>query len=1439
VEAGGVAEVLAAGGAHEPTAVTLDHLGEEEAAAAHDRTRLLCLELVRTCVEDGPADGAGPEALVGLYRDDLVLSLLTLGQSGSDGPAPLLGGGPPAPGAPNRKGAAAASPPVLTSVLSTASLLFHHPWCRPRLAVQVEAMLNGLHARALALLAERCHGAPDVAGPTVTDAEAGAFLEGLVDVLRSGVDAASPLAAHAAQLSPFESLFVTYDCAEGRSDVATDLARGVCRCLSASANQAMVDGGDDDNDDGKGAQPMAMLGKGLQMAGSPLSRHTSSEVLPPSSPFWWTGEGGVEEGSEAQFHRRHLPFHLKELCVEVLRGCLSSLLAEENDGNGKFTRTPPPSNTDGPTAPPSMRATRRLKRTFRKAASLFNDKPATGIKYLQSAGTMPACTPSAVAHFLRDGLSFGLDKAAIGAYLGEAGKGAAPLRSPHESERDWFHREVLVEYCGTFHFKGQALLDGLRMFLSSFRLPGEAQQIDRIVQAFAESCAAQCREATSDGVFSDDPKRAADCAYLLSFSIIMLNTDQHNDNIRADRKMTSNDFFKNNTNYGRDITEEGRELSREYLGGIFDLIRREPIRTEGEGASGVMTAERWKDVLRRDDDGDAAAVPPCDLAAQRADVRSMMLDVLCPPTYAAICGLWGEEGRVGAHELRMGMQLASDLLGACHGTGRVETFREVYTGMAMFTGLLVEEPGTAPARDVTSILKSRRSFVYSERRQSAFIVAMQTAKEAGDMLGQGGWRYVWNMMMELRDLKLLSREILAESDADLLTEVGRLEWTDRILGEATKTKGEFGGTSATGEVDQRPEFFEEEQDGRRLSGGVFRAVGRMLFGEDTDEDEARAGPARCKYGKDAHIVWNDTSVPSVEEEDVAATSTLQVDDGTNFGYDHLYFGEGGKMRNNTSTSFLSQQAKVRKHLSKTCDFRSLIFESRLLSLDGLKDMLTSLMELTRANSVPLSVMDENGEEMSIEFIEREDDGSLRISPASEAFAEVLICEIVLKNRDRISTVWDLLEKHYVGRLSSKGNDDGSGDGSSELYTCSPGIEKCATGLLRICYHVLHREDVMDQVLGTLVVLHPPTGLASCLELDKHVGEGIWRICSRNVDELAVVNAGGWDGLLGLIKWCATRGGKTMAVHRAGLKEAPGLAEDDPALFAFRSLHLLVHSSGLRGRLPPQAAAGCIRELIQCAGEGKSAELGVAGLDLLLVLHTRIEVDVGDCGDGNSWADLWFQLVGGMADAAGNSAFPNVRRHALEMICDVVVDKRATYLSDDQLRAVVGSACIPLACTCINTTFDDLVETDEVHHGLELCIALIFKPMLHHVKRIASDGSFETIWKSVLKAMEGLLGKEAKASDGSRDVSEEFLTSVKGVGSQQLCNALVVLSAAGIISADNGGGADGVSSLTWSAINNMTFLKNQIDDWVKMSRSISDSGDDFGEGTANSPSIPPT
>ena len=90
----------------------------------------------------------------------------------------------------------------------------------------------------------------------------------------------------------------------------------------------------------------------------------------------------------------------------------------------------------------------------------------------------------------------------------------------------------------------------------SYRLPGEAMQIDRIMEAFAKHYCLQ-----NPNLFDE-----TDTCYLLSFSIIMLNTALHNPNVK--KKITCDQFITQN----RGINS-GKDLPRDILvSGFIDSL---------------------------------------------------------------------------------------------------------------------------------------------------------------------------------------------------------------------------------------------------------------------------------------------------------------------------------------------------------------------------------------------------------------------------------------------------------------------------------------------------------------------------------------------------------------------------------------------------------------------------------------------------------------------------------------------------------------------------------------------------------------------------------------------------------------------------------------------------------------------------------------------------
>jgi brefeldin A-inhibited guanine nucleotide-exchange protein len=95
---------------------------------------------------------------------------------------------------------------------------------------------------------------------------------------------------------------------------------------------------------------------------------------------------------------------------------------------------------------------------------------------------------------------------------------------------------VLHAYVDQLDFTGMTFDMAIRRFLAGFRLPGEAQKIDRMMEKYAERFVA-----CNPGVFP-----SADTAFVLAFSVIMLQTDAHSPNIKPEKKMTKASFVGNN-----------------------------------------------------------------------------------------------------------------------------------------------------------------------------------------------------------------------------------------------------------------------------------------------------------------------------------------------------------------------------------------------------------------------------------------------------------------------------------------------------------------------------------------------------------------------------------------------------------------------------------------------------------------------------------------------------------------------------------------------------------------------------------------------------------------------------------------------------------------------------------------------------------------------------
>lgn len=119
----------------------------------------------------------------------------------------------------------------------------------------------------------------------------------------------------------------------------------------------------------------------------------------------------------------------------------------------------------------------------------------------------------------------------------------------------------------------------LRKFQAYFRMPGEAQKIERLMEVFSQRYC-QCNPDVISRL------RSADTVFVLAFAIIMLNTDLHTPNLKPERRMRLEDFIKNL----RGIDDCG-DIDRDILVGIYERVKDNEFKPGSDHVSQVMKVQ--------------------------------------------------------------------------------------------------------------------------------------------------------------------------------------------------------------------------------------------------------------------------------------------------------------------------------------------------------------------------------------------------------------------------------------------------------------------------------------------------------------------------------------------------------------------------------------------------------------------------------------------------------------------------------------------------------------------------------------------------------------------------------------------------------------------------------------------------------------------------------
>ncbi|OAY59447.1 ARF guanine-nucleotide exchange factor GNOM [Manihot esculenta] len=363
---------------------------------------------------------------------------------------------------------------------------------------------------------------------------------------------------------------------------------------------------------------------------------------------------------------------------------------------------------------PFVRRRKYIKRRLMIGADHFNRDPKKGLEFLQGTHLLPdKLDPQSVACFFR--YTAGLDKNLVGDFLGN---------------HDEFCVQVLHEFAGTFDFQGMNLDTALRLFLETFRLPGESQKIQRVLEAFSER------------YYEQSPQILAnkDAALLLSYSLIMLNTDQHN--VQVKKKMTEEDFIRNNRHING-----GNDLPREFLSELYHSICKNEIRTTPEQGAGFpeMTPSRWIDLMLK-----SKKTAPFIVSDSKAYLDHDMFAIMSGPTIAAISVVFDHAEHEDVYQTCIDGFLAVAKISACHHLEDV--LDDLVVSLCKFTTLLnpslLEEPVLAFGDD--------------PKARMATVTVFTIANRYGDYI-RTGWRNILDCILRLHKLGLLPARVASDA----------------------------------------------------------------------------------------------------------------------------------------------------------------------------------------------------------------------------------------------------------------------------------------------------------------------------------------------------------------------------------------------------------------------------------------------------------------------------------------------------------------------------------------------------------------------------------------------------------------------------------------------------------------------------------------------------
>ncbi|XP_033956414.1 Golgi-specific brefeldin A-resistance guanine nucleotide exchange factor 1 isoform X2 [Pseudochaenichthys georgianus] len=356
---------------------------------------------------------------------------------------------------------------------------------------------------------------------------------------------------------------------------------------------------------------------------------------------------------------------------------------------------------------------RTKKKLLITGTEQFNQKPKKGIQFLQEKGLLGnPIDNNQVAQWLRENPR--LDKKMIGEFV---------------SDRK--HMELLDSFVNTFGFQGLRIDEALRLYLEAFRLPGEAPVIQRLLETFTDNW----------HKVNGSPFMTNDAGFALAYAVIMLNTDQHNHNVRKQNiPMTIEQFRKNLKG-----VNGNKDFDQDMLEDIYNAIKNEEIVMPDEQSGLVKDNYVWSVLLHR-----GATPEGIFLHLPAGSYDHDLFTMTWGPTIAALSYVFDKSLDENIIQKAITGFRKCAMIAAHYGFSDV--FDNLIISLCKFTTLSSESVENLPT-----------VFGSNNKAQTAAKTVFDLAHRHGNILREG-WKNIMDSMLQLFRAELLPKAMVEVED---------------------------------------------------------------------------------------------------------------------------------------------------------------------------------------------------------------------------------------------------------------------------------------------------------------------------------------------------------------------------------------------------------------------------------------------------------------------------------------------------------------------------------------------------------------------------------------------------------------------------------------------------------------------------------------------------